>query len=260
MSPIEKIFGIFKPTVVVPQGQIQNIPAQTAPVVAPNNAPQNNLQVPPNVTPTGTQGVVPNDGSATAPANQSPLNQFAKVWEPVSPEQQAQNGPAIVAPDHKKIMEAAAQVDFTKIISQDDLAKISAGGAGAEQAFASALNRVAQETFGRSMAATARIVEQAVSTAETRFQERLPSAVNRVSARDQLLTENPAFNNPAVLPIVEMVQTQLAAKHPNANPAELANLARDYFQQAAGVFNPAKPPVATPGPKVEDWSSYGPTP
>jgi hypothetical protein len=258
MSIFQKIFGAAPNTQThqTAQGQVV-LPA------APNNAPQNNLQVPPNQQTQQTQvtapnGVVPQNDASDPTQAPSPLTKFEKVWETpvVDPNKPDPNGPAVVSPDPAKIMAAAAQVDFTKIISQDDLAKITAGGPEATQALVAILGKQGQEIFGRSMQATAKIVENAVGTAEERFNQRLPQAVNRVNARGQLLSENPAFQNPAVAPLIEMVQNQLALKHPNASPQELAALSKEYMQAAAGVFNPAKPQAAATGPKDEDWSAY----
>lgn len=252
MSAMQKIFGIFQPQQAPVPGQH---PVNQPPAPQPNNTPQNNLQTPPNVPADPNNPTVPVNGSANPPAAASPLDQFKTVWEPTPAAKPDPNAPT--PPDPQKIMQAATQVDFTKVIKPEQLQAIAKGGEEAVQAFAQSIQSVAGAIYGQSMVATTKIVENAVATAEQRFNERLPQAVSRTSSRELLSQENPAFQNPAVAPLVEMVHSQLAQKYPNASAAELAKLSKEYMAAAASVFNPAKPNQSqAAGPVDENWSDY----
>lgn len=248
MSAMEKIFGMFR--------QQAN---QPAPAAAPAPAVSNNLQGQPTQqtqqsTGTDGNGVVP-QGSANAPAPASPLDQFKDIWQPN--ENKEDPAPSF-NPDPGKIMEAASKVDFTKILSKDALAKVQAGGDEAVQAMAVLLNQTAQAVYGQSTVAASKIVEQALSQAEQKFASKVPTLVNQKAAQAKLLASNKALANPAVAPIVALIQEQLAAKYPNATSDELAEMAGEMMKGAANVFAPAPSPASPDkGKKADDdWSDF----
>lgn len=245
MSAMEKIFGMFGRTAS---------PAPATPAVG-NSMQGQPTQQTAQTPQTAPNGVVP-QGSAAAPAPASPLEQFKDVWQPTKTEEGSQ--PTPLTADPKKIMEAAAKVDFTKILSQEALAKVQAGGEEAVQAMASLLNQTAQAVYGQSTVAASKIVEQALQQAEQKFADRVPSLVNQKAAQAKLLTANKALANPAVAPIVDMIQNQLAAKYPNATSDELADMAKEMMQGAASVFAPSsKQETPEKDKKLEDdWSDF----
>lgn len=226
-----------------------------APVAATNDPKKNE---PPQTMQSKTMdpnGVVPAGGG-----EQSPLEQFGKLWEtaPVDPNAPNQE-PAQITPD--KIMEAAGKVDFSKVLSQQDLQAIAAGGEGAINALSGVLNKTMQTSYGHSAVAATKIVEQAVAQAEQRFAAKLPTLINSQTSKSELVSGNKAFTNPAVAPLVEMVHNQFVQKYPNASSSEIAALTQDYMKTVAGVFNPQNPSEAdqTAAKKKaadDDWSAY----
>lgn len=243
MSAMEKVFGLFGRT------------ATPAPAAAP--AVSNNLQGTPTNPGTPGNGVVPAATPAPAPAPVSPLEQHKDLWQPVKTEEGDASAPAPLDP--KKIMEAASKVDFTKILSQEALAKVQAGGEEAVQAMAALLNQTAQAVYGQSTVAASKIVEQALAQAEQKFAGKVPGLVNQKAAQAKLLTENKALANPAVAPLVDMIQSQLATKYPNATSDELAQMAQDLMKGAASVFAPSAPAKETADKAKkadDDWSDY----
>ncbi len=200
---------------------------------------------------TDANGIVP-----AGSAGQSPIEQLAELWKTAPVDPNAPQAPEPITAE--KIMEAAGKVDFTKVISQEDLAKIQAGGAESTSALVNVLNRMAQTSYGHSAFAATKLVEQAVSQAESRFAEKLPTFINSQNTKNTLLQDNPAFANPAVAPFVEMMQQNIAAKFPNATPAEAAKMAKDMMAAAGQVFNPAAPidPAANKKAQSENWDNY----
>lgn len=247
MSAMEKIFGMFR--------QQANNPAPAAPAPGVSN----NLQGAPTQQTQQTQGTASNgvvpQGAANPPAPPSPMDQFKDLWQP--PENKEDDS-ASFNPDPQKIMEAASKVDFTKILNKEALAKVQAGGDEAVQAMASLLNQTAQAVYGQSTVAASKIVEQALSQAEQKFASKVPTLVNTKAAQAKLLASNKALANPAVAPIVSMIQEQLALKYPNATSDELADMAGEMMKGAANVFAPA--PATPPSDKSkkadDDWSDF----
>jgi hypothetical protein len=254
---MNSIFGP-KPQNTVP------IPGQVSPqntqVQAVSNNPNNNPapQPPHSSGVTDPNGVVPPNG-ADPNAPQSPLAEFKDLWQttPTDPNAPKNQNQGVSA---EKLMEAASKVDFTKVLDQESLAKIAAGGQDAVQAMASLLNKTAQQVYGQSMVVTSKIVEQAVNQAKTDFAAQVPNLVKQQSVNDSLFTKNPAFNNPAVAPVVQAIQAQLAEKYPKATSAELTDMAQKVLTGAAEIFSPPPKNSGSSGSgsksKEEDWSEY----
>lgn len=243
MSVFQKIFGSPAPAPA---------PAPAAPGVTNN---LNNNPAPPaphSSSTTDPNGVVP-PGAADKP-EPTPIDKFSKVWE-TDPDN-SNKPPADGGLTPEKMLEAAGKVDFSRVLDQESLQKITAGGEGAVEALAGLLNKTAQTVYGQSTVVAKKLVDQAVEQAEARFAAQVPNLVKRQSMRDGLVSENPAFNHPAVAPIVEVLQQQMAQKHPNATATELQSLAKEYFAAAAGVLSPQKKAAAAPGAGEVDWDSY----
>jgi hypothetical protein len=245
MSFMEKIFGARTANVPVPQPGITNNPATNP---APP-APQSSDKTAPN-------GTVP-AGSQNPPPGQSPEDKFAKLWEtpPADP-----NAPAGGTQENnltpEKMLEAAGKVDFKRVLDQDSLKKIAAGGDEAMAALAELLNKTAQTVYGQSTVVAQKLIESQVSKARDEFTAQLPGLVKKQNMQDSLLTENPAFKKPSVAPVVTAIQNQLAAKFPTATASELNAMAKDYLKAAAEDFNPTPKKTPTAAELGTDWDKW----
>jgi len=244
MSFMDRIFGAAKQPQQPQPGvtnNLQNNPAPTPPQSSPQTAPN---------------GTVPAD-SANPPENKSPEDKFAKLWEtpaidpnaPKSDDSQNQLTP-------EKMLEAAGKVDFKRVLDQDSLKKIAAGGDEAMAALAELLNKTAQTVYGQSTVVAQKLIESQVSKAREEFTAQLPSLVKKQTMQESLLTENPAFKKPSVAPVVTAIQNQLAAKYPNATAAELNAMAKDYLKAAAEDFNPTPKKEPTAAERGTDWDKW----
>jgi hypothetical protein len=231
-------------------------PAAAAPVTNnPNNNPppqgtQQSAQTAPN-------GVVPTDG------DKGPLGKYENLWQPPTKEEQeatSQQTPANIGVDPAKLLEAAGKVDFTKVLNQEALAKVAAGGEGAVAALVEIMQKSNQTVYGQSMVAANRMVEEAVKVAEQRFAAQVPQLVKKQAASETLFSENPAFQNPAIQPIVAALQSQLQEKYPKATTKELNNMAKEMLEGSAKLFMGNQSQSSTQetkgAPKEEDWSMY----
>jgi hypothetical protein len=244
-SVMHKIFGAPTPA-----------PAPAQP------APTNNLQT--NPPPQGThssQNVAPN---GTIPANPdgtpqgSPDDKFAKLWEttPTDPNKQTQE-PQGLTPE--QMLQAAAKVDFAKVIDKETLAKITAGGEDAAVALLQALNKVSQQTYAQTVLVTDKLITAQVQKAQDDFASKVPDLVKRQRVQDDLIKDNPAFKDPAVSPVVGLIQNQLAEKFPQATADELRVMAIEYFQGAANKLSPPKKTGKASEPKEnqeDDWEDW----
>lgn len=203
---------------------------------------------------TDNNGVVP----VTPDPNASPLDKFNKVWE-TDPNAKAPENPAEMFAnlDPAKIQEASKKVDFSKVVTQENLAKITAGGPEAAKAFMESMNAMAQQTYAQSAMATTKIVEQALSKQQASFDAQLPTMVKRLSS-SEALNQNPVFSNPALKPVVDAMQQTLIQKNPNATVTEINQQLNDYFNAVGLQFAPKAP--ETPASKAKasetDWEKF----
>ena len=243
MSIFDKLFGAAQPTPAPqPQQQLPQ-PGNTNPA-APGADPAN---------PTVPQGTV----EASKKEPESPLDQFGSLWQPSDNKEGPQ---PVINVDPKQLAEAASKTDFRKMISQEQLTAIQAGGEQAAAAFAEAINKVAQGVYAQSAFATTKIVEQAVNRAREQFQAEIPAHIKRQAVSDSLRNENPVFNHPAASPILGAIEAQMTAKFPNATASEITSMAKQYLENfASAVTAPAaaaKKAEEAKNSKDFDWNSY----
>ena len=222
--------------------------------------------IPPNTTSTGaaTNGAAPNGvlpGTQDSnPKIATPMDQFSDLWknDPIDPNAPAVNKGVLGEIDLNKFIEAAGKIDFTKVVTPEQLQAISAGGDGAMASFAAALNAVAQTTYAQSAYASTKIVEQAMARAKEGFIAELPQHIKKQTVSESLRNDNPMFSNPAVQPIISALEAQLTVKFPQASAGEITTMAKTYVEALGTTFAP-KPaaPVGRQGAREEtDWSSF----
>lgn len=249
-------------------GSSNGQPPATAPATASgaSGAP-NPGNIPPGAPSTGVananaapNGVLPGTEGANPKPDTTPLDQFSELWKN-DPNNQNTSAPGIFNNvDPKKFMEAAGKIDFTKVITPEQLQAISQGGEGAVQSFAAALNSVAQTTYAQSAFAATKITEQAMTRARESFLAELPQHIKKQTVSENLRAENPVFQNPAVQPIISALEAQLTVKFPQASAGEITTMAKQYVEALGTSFAPkpaADPSNGRPGVKQdEDWSNF----
>jgi hypothetical protein len=229
---------------------------QQTPAPAPGAPNPQNLQT--QQTPqTDANGVVPNENN---PSQQSPLDKHSDLWKTTNTA--PQNKPIFEGLDPEKLREAVSKNDFSKVLSQDTLAKIKSGGDDAVAGFAEGMNALGQSLFTQQTLATTQIVEKALEQQRQQFEKMIPNLVRRASSADSLATENPAFRHPAVQPLVEALRTQFLTKNPSASAAEINEQIKDVMTGYAQAFAPAPASDSTQGSgrraaaKESDWSAF----
>lgn len=223
-----------------------NIPAS-----APNSGISNGNSAP--------NGLLPGTENSNPKPEATPLDQFSELWknEPIDPKA-ANNSGVFGTIDHNRFTEAAGKIDFTKVITPEQLQSIAQGGESAVQAFASALNKVAQTTYAQSAFAATKITEQAMARSRESLLAELPQHIKKQTVSENLRAENPVFQNPAVQPIISALEAQLTVKFPQASAGEITTMAKQYVEALGTSFSP-KPVAApkTPGSREDtDWSSF----
>lgn len=253
MSIFNAIFGKAPDTSVPPPTPPQSLnnptgaanPGQPLPTTTGNQVTDNNGLIPVGAAnPPGPAKVV------------SPLDPFNDLWNTVKTEPgNDPNAPAFTPPDPAKIMEAAKKVDFSRVITPDHLAKITAGGEGAAKALVEMLQATSQLGYAQSAMATSKIVEAALNNQKTQFESMLPSMVRKLSVNDGLSEQNPLLSNPAIQPLVGAMTEQLTRKNPNASAKEISDQVSRYFNAIGTEFGP-KPVASADSRSAQDWSKF----
>lgn len=204
-------------------------------------------------------------------ANKSPLAEFSKLWETdvlAEGEQASPNwdDPNSIVPsmniDPAKLVAASKRLDYSKSI---DPVKVKAALAGDVGAFTEVLNSVQQAAFANSSMATSRFVEAALKKmAPSIINDALPHHVRKYTVRETVAGDNTIFNDPAVAPLMEALETQFRTKYPRASAKELSDYTKKYlggFAKAltstseSGAGRTGKPGQKT-GIGNENWEDY----
>ena len=249
------IFDIFSPKPEAPAAPVQQ------PVPQPVPGGQGNI--PP------VQAVVAEPGNPTAPVtpvaptapespkDDSPLAEFKNLWEtkPIDPNAPKPPGPAPEL-NAEAIQKVIANIDFSKQVTPENLAAISAGGEDAQAAFASAMNSVAQQVMIQATLVNNKLTERAVEQAKTSFQDSLPELLRSQASADHLRTSNPLFSNPAMKPVIEATHSQLLDKFPHATHAEIAKMTENYIVAMGESFAPKASVNDNAAAGEVDWDAF----
>lgn len=197
-----------------------------------------------NTVPSATTSV-PTGSPAAFPAvgtgNESPLEGFKELWK-VDPTAPQPTPVASLIPnfnlDGKMLMEQAGKIDFTSHINPELVTKAMSGDAAS---FLEVINQASRFGFANSSAATAKLIEGSLGNAQIALNDSvIPSAIRREQISSAINANNPIFADPAVAPMMGMLQQQLTTKYPTASSAEIATMAARYLDGMASSIVSAK--------------------
>lgn len=181
----------------------------------------------------------------------SPLDAFKELWQP---DANAKGDEPIFNVDSAKVMEAAGKANFASGLSPELVQNALKGDANA---FMQAINMVGQQSFAQATIASTKLIEQALEKHGASQAEKLPGLVKRSMVSDSLQS-NPLYQHEATRPLMSALESQLAAKHPNATAAEITQHAQSFIAEFAKVAA-GKPQVsAAEAAKAaqDDWSTF----
>lgn len=257
------IFDIFR------GGNAQPQPAAPAPnAAAPNpnanpNDPGNNAQQVPQTTTQQKQNDPTQDG------NKSPLAEFAGLWDTPTPkdgevvEPNWDEASSLVPEtkiDPKKLVEAAKRIDFSKLV--DPALAEKALKQGDATAFAQILNSVAQAAMANMAMSSSKMMEAKLRQVSGLLIEKaLPHHMRKHTVSAQVSNDLPIFNDPAVAPMLSMLEQQMRTKYPKASPAEISSKAKQMLTGMAGVITGTSGTTTQTqnksGAKAEpDWDAF----
>ncbi len=158
--------------------------------------------------------------------------------------------------DPAKVQEAMNKADFSGVLTQENLSAIAEGGEGAMNAFRESMNALARQVMSQSTLVANKMIETQVTKALESHQSQLPGLLKKQTLKDNLGSANPLFKNPAIKPVAEAVQMQLAAKYPDASVAEVNEMVSNFLTTMSGAFNPNQQSSDTADLESTDWSKF----
>lgn len=230
MSIFQQLFGNKPQQAATPQ-QAQQPQSQQP---TPNQHIQHNNQVP-NGSNTPVQQPTPEN-----PNPQSPNQEFADLWSNTSQQQQGQEPNFRLDP--AKLNEQLANASFTGAIKPEQVQKILAGGEEAVGALMDVLNTFGRDVFSKSANFSSNMAENSYAHATRSVKNGLPDLVKSTLSQQELFTANPKLRDPALQPMVQAIQGQIQAKHPNASPGEVNAMVNQYFDRVKGAFTKEEAP------------------
>ena len=197
---------------------------------------------------TGTAGTDPNNPTVPAgaqqatqqPAETNPLDTLKDLWTTQQPDATQQQPASVLDLDPKQLMASAQKMDFSKVIKPEQLQAIAAGGEGAMQAFGQVLNTVTQASDAQSTLSASKLIKEALKEHGQGLDTRISETMRRNLATEGMINDRPELRHPAAQPVISAIQSQLAAKFPQATSAELRKLSEDYFTGLGSIFAPKK--------------------
>jgi len=239
------MFDIFKQT---PPETPAAAPVQQQQAPAPGPATPGNI--PENIDPNAQ---APQPAPVEQPP-ESPLDAYKDMWETKpNTEDKPANTPTPL--DAAALQQTFSKANFSNSITPETMAAIAAGGEGAEAAFATAMNQVAQQVMVQSTMVNNKLNEKAIEEALAKHTASLPEMLRTQAAADHLKTENPLFSNPAIKPVIDATQTALLRQFPNASHAEITKLTQDYIVAMGAEFAP-KDVINDNSAGEVDWDKF----
>jgi hypothetical protein len=213
----------------------------------------------PAPAPTAVQQPAAAPPSQETKTEEDPFAKFKDLWNVDPNKVNQQNAPIFGDIDPAKLHEAAGKVNFAAGLDNETLQKIRAGGDEGVAAMMAAMNQMSQRSYVQASMAAAKMAETAAQKMEERLAARIPDLVKRSTVSSTLRTDNPLFSRPEVAPIIGALEFQLTSQYPNATPAEISGMAKEYLTGLAKVVSPAPKTDATDdksGKDSFDWDSF----
>lgn len=216
--------------------------------------------------PPGGEALAPGEGSNLGGEQQgevSGLDAFKDLWnndagDKEGGEEKEFDPSSSLNIDPAAIQKAVAEIDFSQVMDKDTVAKIAEGGDGAQAAFATSMNSLAQHVFSQSMIANATLVKQALSQSTGAFDSRAQQLMRQDKISSTVKDSNPAFKHPSAAPIVEAMQSQLSKKYPTASPQEISEKATQWFGEFASEIQAPERKKKESQKKADepDWEAF----
>lgn len=205
-----------------------------------NNQTQNNLK-PANGN---NQNANPNE-----PAN--PLDVYGKMFD--NP-QSNDDAPPNFAIDPKVMDQVVGSQDFMKGINPELMQKATSGDINALMEL---MQHSSRSAYRAAIEHGGVLTDKFVGAREQYGQKKLPDVLKSHLTEQQLAANTPNYKHPVVKQQLKDIASRLQRTHPDAQPQEIAEMAKDYLQQLMTAISPTDQNTeANNTPKETDWDKF----
>lgn len=229
------VMDLFRSAASTPSSTVANGPT---PAPGPDNTGGAN---PPSPSPS------PN---APAPAPANPLDIYSKIWDnPV------EAGKAPVFNLDPAMMDKVVDAqDFMQGANPELMAKAQTGDT---KAIMELIQYAGRQSYRAAMNHNSVLTGKFVEAREGYNEKNVNSRV-RGELTNQSLADTPNFKNPVVRKQLTDTAERLQRQYPDAAPAEIAKMTKDYFQELVSAINPTADPKESNARNNEniDWDNF----
>ena len=152
----------------------------------------------------------------------------------------AKKGTSISLPADK-LSELAKSLQFGPNLSEEDKQALIAGGEGAVAVMFKMQQSVAEQSFQKALAASAKITEDALANQMAQVEAMLPDLVRTAQTKDSMRKALPGLAKDSDLsPIVELIQAGIQANNPDATAEELTAATQEQLSKFASSISPSQ--------------------
>lgn len=244
MSIMDRLFGsgAAKPQTAMPTGVANN------PTVPNPAAPGSD----------GTMVAIPPKAQGT----ESPFDAYKDLWKP--PAQGEQVGIPNALPDFAldpaKLKSFADGVDFTSGIPTETLMSALKGD---EKALRGIFNEVGRRGLQENFTVGLKTVEGAMKRQTDNLTSKtIPELLRRQNISELNRSSSDLFANPAIAPVLTMLENQFANKFPSATPEQIRDHTANYWKETMSAYAGATGKQLVDVPKQEaggqntDWDRW----
>lgn len=188
-----------------------------------------------NATVPGGEGKSDGNGPAAFPkageGSQSPMENFKDLWQTSDKDGALKSPVPNLQADPKKLAEASRNIDFMAMVDAGTIAKASAGD---QQAMMQVVNQVGQAGIAQAAAIATEITRSAITELTKNNETFLAESLRRNTVSTELRSDPSQaalFENPAVAPMLKMVEDRMVSKYPQASAAQVNQMAKDYLTE-----------------------------
>ena len=170
-------------------------------------------------------------GAATDDGTKSPLADFESLFTIDKPKEGDAPAPEglddpLINIDAEALGKVVAQQKFVTDGMRESMAKALQGDEGAMMDL---LNAFGRQIFSKAATLNTTVANQSGRELATRLERHLPAKFRELGAKDQVVSKNQLFSDPALAPVVQSIQSQVLRKYPDATPAQVADMVSNYL-------------------------------
>lgn len=181
-----------------------------------------------------------NPGNPQVQDGSSPLDIYANLFD--NSPQLDKDGKPIQAPANildsgvDNFAKMAEKLQFQNVATPEQMELMAKGGQEGIAAMMEVMQNFGRQVFAHAAATSTAVTKKGLDGKSKELQTNINNAIRLHGLSENLLKKDPRLSNPAVAPLVAVVQQQMATKFPNDTVAQLEQKVSQYFKEGFSAF------------------------